>query len=492
MKVVQKEELANLLEFNILEQLQKNEYEILEYSPHDLLSYRRFDIAFKVIFLSHLTKNYAYGKYVYETHIKAFSLGKFKEPNNSNKNSSEKFIEVFLHLYNSFKEEGFNHSISIIPLSTDNILRNGAHRFSCALFENKKVYCINTESSAPLYNYRFFYERNVPVEVLDATALKFAELSKKTQLALVWPSAVGHDTEIEDHLGKVIYKKEIYLNLNGAHNLMSQVYEGEPWVGNIQNDYKGTIGKTVECFKNDAPLRVILFEAESLEHVLIAKENIRQIFKIGKHAIHITDTHDEVLKLSRILFNDNGIHFLNFGKPNKFMDFHQKLASFAHFINMNDIDSEDIVLDTGMVMSLYGLRKCRDIDYLTPKDNIIKCVNAQISSHQNELIYHDKSLSDLVYDPRNYFYYNGFKFIGFNQLNKFKKNRKGEKDKHDLVLMDSIFENDKLSILKGRISQKAFYYKHKIKSLPIVISIKIFKSIGIYDKVRALYHSVKK
>lgn len=149
MKVVQKEELANLLEFNILEQLQKNEYEILEYSPHDLLSYRRFDIAFKVIFLSHLTKNYAYGKYVYETHIKAFSLGKFKEPNNSNKNSSEKFIEVFLHLYNSFKEEGFNHSISIIPLSTDNILRNGAHRFSCALFENKKVYCINTESSAP-------------------------------------------------------------------------------------------------------------------------------------------------------------------------------------------------------------------------------------------------------------------------------------------------------------------------------------------------------
>ena len=46
--------------------------------------------------------------------------------------------------------------------------------------------------------------------------------------------------------------------------------------------------------------------------------------------------------------------------------------------------------------------------------------------------------NEIIYNPENYFYFNGFKFISLNILKKMKQNRNEEKDKNDLKLINKL------------------------------------------------------
>ena len=65
----------------------------------------------------------------------------------------------------------------------------------------------------------------------------------------MWPTAVGKDEELEKLIPNIVYRKKIYLNPNGAHNLLSQIYFGESWLGSVENNFAG---KSKECFLNDS------------------------------------------------------------------------------------------------------------------------------------------------------------------------------------------------------------------------------------------------
>ena len=54
------------------------------------------------------------------------------------------------------------------------------------------------------------------------------------------------------------------------------------------------------------------------------KDKIREVFNVGKHSVHITDTKEEAIRTARVVFNDNSIHFLNYAKPNKYISIHKK------------------------------------------------------------------------------------------------------------------------------------------------------------------------
>ena len=81
---------------------------------------------------------------------------------------------------------------------------------------------------------------------------------------------------------------------------MSQIYYGEEWLGNVKNHFRGANAKLIECFKTFDEFNVIAFEAENLEDVLKIKNNIRELFGVGKHSIHITDTKDETLRVAKL------------------------------------------------------------------------------------------------------------------------------------------------------------------------------------------------
>ncbi len=103
----------------------------VEANPKKLcLTHNRFDLAFKLYFLP-LLESDCYSDFrraCYKYHIKAFSLGSFAEPGNLEKNSYEKYEDVFRQLFHDIQKSGFDETKSLIPLSEDGSILNGAHR----------------------------------------------------------------------------------------------------------------------------------------------------------------------------------------------------------------------------------------------------------------------------------------------------------------------------------------------------------------------------
>src|SRR5699024_9095467 len=174
---------------------------------------------------------------------------------------------------------------------------------------------------------------------------------KKSYIAFIWPSAKGKDKKLENLVPNIIYRKDITLNRLGAHNILSEVYAGEPWLGTIKNNFSGVSKKLESCFDNFGPVRIIAFQSESLESVLKIKKDIRNLFNIDKHSVHITDTHEEAVKMARIIFNANGIHFLNKAQPNNFSSTYKKISTFKAFLKKHNSNPQNNILDGSMVLS---------------------------------------------------------------------------------------------------------------------------------------------
>lgn len=426
---------------------------------------------------------------LYKEHIRAFSLGKYTEPGQTDKNSIKKFILSFINTYESIKETGFTKNTSIIPLCKNGTIINGAHRTAAAIYLNQEVECVQLPLEGPSYDFKFFYNRTVSLDYLDMAANKFIEYSNNSYIALVWPSAVGFDDELDKLIPNVIYKKLVNLTLNGAHNLLAAVYRGEEWLGGRENNFSGVKGKLVECFKSKNSLRVIAFQSKNIKEVYKVKEKVREIFKIGKHSIHITDTKQEAIRISRLVFNENSIHFLNYARPNKFQSTFEQLNQFSLFIKENNININEIILDGSMVLSLYGIRKASDIDYLIhKKTKLVNKTIRHIQYHFDELKYHQKTNNELIYNPTNYFHYDDFKFISFNQLYKMKKNRLERKDEYDLELMKSLIEKNTFRFYSNVFFQKKMYFRIKFRNQIVLF----LKKINLYKKFRKMKRFFKK
>ena len=273
------------------------------------------------------------------------------------------------------------------------------------------------------------------------------------------------------------------LTPNGAHNLLSQIYYGENWLGSVENDFRGAKDKLVECFKSFDPVRVVAFQANSLSEVLKIKDKIRGLFNVGKHSVHITDTKEEAVRTARVIFNENSVHFLNFARPNIYLSTHEKINRFNEFLSKNDISTTEVALDSGMVLSAYGLRESNDIDYFV--DNNIKislCVE-DIELHDEVLEHHNADKLELIYNPKNYFYFNDLKFISFKQLYRMKINRGEAKDIDDCRIMENLIDYDFFKKFTNKIRQNMFYQKIKIRSYIISFLVKC----NIYNIVRNSY-----
>ena len=60
---------------------------------------------------------------------------------------------------------------------------------------------------------------------------------------------------------------------------------------------------------------------------------------------------------------------------------------------------------------------------------IDKDLDIKICSHNSYEKFYKKSIDELVYNPDNYFYFNGIKFLKLEVLVEFKRNRNEIKDK---------------------------------------------------------------
>lgn len=484
---INKSGLEELLENHFYSALINDVYEVELVDPIYLFTSNRLDLAFKLLYLDSLNSEAKFFRDIYSEHIRAFSLGDYSEPGNGAKDSLKLFKSAFEQTFDDIRRNGFSESKSLVPLSKDGSIVNGAHRVASAIFLDVKVSCINIDIPPYQYDFDFFYKRNVRIYMLEAAVTKFVETSSNVYIAFIWPAATGEDEKIDGIINNVVYRKNIMLKSNGAHNLLSQLYKGEAWLGTAENNYKGCEPKLLECFKNEGPVRVIAFQAPSIQEVLEIKEKIRSIFNVGKHAIHITDTKEEAVQSAHLVFNENSVHFLNNGNPNKYLELHFLIDKFKKFLIDNSFHYNNTVLDSGMVMALYGLRRASDIDYFCADESDTMLGVEGIDEHSDELEFHKESKLELIYDPRFYFIFNQVKFISFDQLYRMKGNRMSIKDINDRAIMEALLDNNIVKQWVSKQRQNIFYMKLKVKNKTIAL----LKLVRIYKLSRYFYRKLK-
>ena len=487
MKILPRHELQPLLEEGLFRRLSHESYTVHTINPRKLLTPNRLDLCLRLLYLElrHLVP--ALADYIYSEDIRAHSLGTYNDDINPSKNSLETFKSVFHNLYSDISKNGFDSSTTLIPLANDGSILNGAHRTASAIFSNREVSVVSTELPRLNCDYNFFYQRAVPSFVLEQAALKYVDCAENIFVALLWPSAYIYNRQVESLFKSVIYKKTLALGGRGALNLLYQCYHHMNWIGTDNNSFRGLYQKLNECFPTTQdPVTYFLFQSEGdLAEVRALKQKIRDLCNVGLSSIHITDTKEEALALSRLILNDNGVHYLN-NAPLIKPQTRQKLDTLI--LNAQDvaIASQSFMIDGSFTLELYGLRNAADLDIVSSNSESELHSKLHLDTRKQDIQYHDKTANELIYDPTFYFYLHGLKIVGLKQLLHMKRNRAHPKDNLDVELINSMISHDTLRQYIRRSIQYALYLKHRLYASSVSLAVKLLKNLRIYHHAKRL------
>ena len=487
---IQKSYLKGLIEDHIFNRLNEKYYLIEKVEPQKLLTANRLDIGFKLSYLDLKNANKILAEKIYFEDIKSQSLGSFIEPGNLKKNRFDNFKNSFQKILENLDKNGFDRDITIIPLSLCGSILNGAHRLSSALFLGISVWSIHTKLPKISCDYSYFYKRAMPIEFIEIGVSKWLEYSEDVYLAFLWPSGLQNWSKVEKLFPNIIYKKKLSLSFQGAFNLLYMCYKHMDWVGCIENKFHGIKQKRLECFPNSLDLKIILFQEKGgLKKVQQIKDKIREINGIGYSSIHITDSKKEVIELTNILLNENALNFINYSK-NITKDHTKIFEKLTKFVLDNKLSLNDILIDGSFVLELYGFRESKDLDVIF-SDTVDKKICKRWGDRDHQLQYHDKKKHDLIYNPRNFFYFNGFKIISLQNAILFKANRQEVKDVYDIKLFNAVSNKKNFQKIFVKILQNLEYLKLKLKKKSKEFLIKILKTLGLLSFVKIIWKKLK-
>lgn len=473
------EYLKKIVNSNIASKIKDDSYKIQTLPAINLINSSRIDILIKYLYAKSRIEKRAipFLKEIYLAHIKAFNG--FVEADDTHKVGKDSFLNNFHSLIESISQENIKEN-TLIPIGNNSIPMDGAHRISIAAALNLPIKVFTINEIAPIYDLEFFNNRGLDNEFRDYTTIKYTEFKNNLYMVMIWPIAKGRQEEIEHILrknGTIVNKKEIKLTYNGLLNLQIVEYKEEKWLGNYSNDFEGAHTKCSQCYNKENTLRAFLFESNA--DLIKMKDDIRNIFNIGKHAIHINDTQEQTKEIAQLVFNDNAIHFLNCRSRNEMKSFNQLFHQFASYIEKNKINKDEIAI-IGGVLSLYGLRDAQDLDYISINEQIPLKINDNIELETKKINYTHYSKEEIITDPRLHFVYNGIKFVSLQVILEIKKNRNNDSDKRDVCLIEKLLKDGNLTFsLKERLKiwSSISFYRRNIKQILL--------------KVRYLLYSLK-
>lgn len=409
----------------------------------NLLNFRRFDIASKVIFAKHLIKNTktTFPRETYLENLKVWNNFIEKKPP---KNSPGEFISSFKETINSIKEDGFLPGNEIPLLHGSPI--NGAHRVAALIALNKKAHTRVGDISEGQYlcDYEYFKNKSDFVSgglnqlYMDEMALEFCRNKNNLYCVCLFPShnkSIDQLVETIKQFNGIVYRKKLSLTDYGKINFMHNLYLGESWLGNKNNGLPGAKEKAQMCFQGGDDVTVIMIEENDASRLVALKDKIRNICNVGKHSIHINDTQEETWRIATSVFNQNSVNLLNNRNPfAPTAKFDVLLSKYKSFVPMKEAD--DFCIDSSAVLSVYGLRDCRDLDYI--HFNGQRVGHQDIDCHNSELHHYTKSKDEILFNPKNHFYYHGYKFASIETVRDMKIKRNEEKDQKDVKLIKVI------------------------------------------------------
>lgn len=456
---------------NISTKVNDTNYSINIISAKEFITCERIDILIKYLYCKSIVEkeNNTFLIELYLAHIKAFNG--FVEADDTQKVGKECFLKNFNHLILSILKEGLKTE-TYIPIGSNAIPMDGAHRISIAAVLDMNIKAFNINEHASIFNCEFFKNRGMDNKLIDYASIEYAYQKTNVYMVMIWPVAKGHQQEIENILckyGKIVNNKNIKLTYNGLLNLQRIEYKEENWLGNYTNDFEGLHTKCSQCYDKDGTLRTFLFESNT--DLIQMKNEIRKLFNIGKHAVHINDTQDQTREIAQLIFNDNAIHFLNCNIRKETKSFNKLFNEFVNYLNENRINKKDVAI-IGGILALYGVRDAKDLDYISITDKIPNKITNEIELETKKMKYTHYNERDIITDPRLHFVYNGIKFVNLKIILEIKKNRNNDSDKNDIRLIEKLLQDGKIKFTlseKLRIWTSLSFYRRHLKLMLLKI-----------------------
>ena len=480
--------LAGRIEPFILDLLEREQYVADPISATELLTWNRLDLAFKLLFLELKDRHPRLASQIYREDIRSQTLGTFTEHENETKNTFEKYVSAFQSIEKSILDEGFDSQRSLVPVSSTGAIFNGAHRVASAIRANADVWRLQTELPIHVCDYRFYQSNGVATKFIEMAVRRYINQAHGVYLAFLWPSGISKTKQSESLIPNIVYRRTLPLSLNGGRNLLFELYKHMDWIGSKRNGYSGIEQKLAECFPKLEEVTVVAFQAPSIDAVRAIKEQIRKVHDIGFSSIHITDTKEEAVRISELVFNENGVHFLNHAKPHRYDK--GELDEFESFVRESGLATEDVVIDGSYLLSLYGLRPAHDIDFLSYES--VECSNSTFDTHDDQLKFHAAEKVDLLFDPEYHFNYCGLKFVSFRQLRRMKANRNEIKDRYDVAAMASALSRQSIWSRLSQVTQRVFFFQLRTKTTLRIFVVLLLKRIGLYSAMRRYYWTLMK
>ena len=216
--------------------------------PIEFVKSNRFDVAAKYLYAKYREYNFdtRFAEDVYYQHLKVWN--NFNEIDNENKNTFENFKETFHNIIDSIKNDGFDSAQGTLPITSDEKLLNGSHRLAASLLHDVPIECHVTETMGEGQldcSGSYFSNRGLSGFYMDAMSTEYARLDTKTLVITFFPSATvnqqGMQTAeqmISEHCD-IISAKTILWENNAPLNVARQLYLGESWGLNWDNNFSG-------------------------------------------------------------------------------------------------------------------------------------------------------------------------------------------------------------------------------------------------------------
>lgn len=137
-----------------------------------------------------------------------------------------------------------------------------------------------------------------------------------THVAVFWPCAWGRRTRkraLRLLEGQVTIRREREVDLSrwGVRNLLLALYPDFEWIGTAADHYAGTWRKVDWVYLPGATTWVCLLENPNGVDMVALKAQLRELFCVQQHSLHITDTMAEAQTAYDLLFSDEGVAALN-------------------------------------------------------------------------------------------------------------------------------------------------------------------------------------
>lgn len=471
-----------------------------------LLCTARFDFYGILLYIDCRVKgiqDMSFARKVYLERTRAMTGDSFCENSNPDKNSFEAYVNSLDNLINDCLNNRFDPLRTFIPVDRDYIPMDGAHRVCCAAYFNKKVNILRfPEYVYQFKGYKYLQHELMPSYYSDILALEAINWHDDLYTFFLWPR--GHVDLAKLDVAKgminaktdILYEVEYKLSYKALRNFMLQIYGHMDWLGNIDNNFSNLSMKVDEVWADNGLVHIIITRAPSCSFVTNLKAEIRAMYGIGLSSCHTTDNINETRLAINALLNKKSRYFLEMAEPTKYKSSYKLFERFRSIIELHKLPSSNFILDSSIVLSIFGAREANDLDFYSLPGTDLKAFQNEtdIEEHDDtQKVFYKYPITDYINCFNNYFVFNGIKFMSLENLLQFKQARysrnRNSKDVNDIELIKVLCQGlDRWQKWKQNF---IYYIKRKWrKAYDYVYALIFWRRREILEKV-GLYKPLK-